>query len=73
MRDGTIVNQVGGVAMATKSFRNFIRSATVTDNPRGDFIGDAKADHELPDVKTWEELEDYLWRSRAPKRRRVFS
>jgi hypothetical protein len=51
--------------MSRRSFRKFIRTAVVTRDPRGDFISDAKQDHELPDAQTWEELESYLSRCRA--------
>lgn len=51
--------------MAKARFREWVRSKTAHDNPRGDFIKDAKFDRELPDVSTFEELERYLRRKRA--------
>ena len=41
-------------------FREFISTRRVTDNRRGDFIADARADPRLPDAKRWSELETYL-------------
>jgi hypothetical protein len=41
-------------------FREFLRTRRVTDNPRGDFIADARRDPRLPDVQRWSELETYL-------------
>ena len=46
--------------VTTSTFRDFIRTRRVTDNPRGDFIADARADPRLPDAKRWSELETYL-------------
>ena len=41
-------------------FREFISTRRVTDNPRGDFIADARRDPRFPDVQRWSELEGYL-------------
>jgi YozE SAM-like fold len=46
-------------------FRTFIQTARASNNPRGDFIGDAKDDDGLPNATTWEELESYLHGCRA--------
>lgn len=43
-----------------KSFRAYVQNATVTDDPEGDFVRDAKADRGLPDAQSWAELRDYL-------------
>jgi hypothetical protein len=44
-----------------RSFLKFIRTAVISNDPRGDFIGDAREDRELPDAETWEQLESYLF------------
>jgi hypothetical protein len=45
------------------TFKEYIRTRQVTDNPRGDFIRAAKDDLGMPDnFKTWRELEGYLQR-----------
>jgi hypothetical protein len=46
-------------------FQAFIQTARVSNDPRGDFIGDAKSDDELPNATTWDDLESYLRRQRA--------
>jgi hypothetical protein len=46
-------------------FREFIRTQRVTRDHRGDFIGDAKGDRTLPNVKSWPELEVYLQQEKA--------
>jgi hypothetical protein len=35
------------------SFRTYIARRRVTDTPEGDFVGDAKRDKKMPEVKSW--------------------
>ena len=44
------------------SFKNYIHSyKDIPDNAAGDFVKDAQQDKNLPNVKSWGELEKYLW------------
>lgn len=70
-------------------FKEFVQKARITRTPSGDFIGDARADEELPNARSWGELRSYLngrgacgeaveagrsvWRSFERARRRVAS
>lgn len=47
------------------SFPKYIGKRRITDTPAGDFVKDARADKELPDVKSWGELKIYLGRKGA--------
>jgi hypothetical protein len=47
------------------SFREYIATRQARGNPQGDFLRDARADHALPDAKSWAELRSYLRRQRA--------
>ena len=42
------------------TFKEYIANRQVHDNRQGDFVIDARADPELPDVQTWPELRSYL-------------
>jgi hypothetical protein len=46
--------------MTRMTFLKFVHSASRTDDPFGDFIGDAQDDRKMPDAKSWAELESYL-------------
>ena len=46
------------------SFKNYVAKRRVTDTPAGDFVSDAKRDGQMPDARTWPELDAYL-RSRG--------
>lgn len=43
-----------------RSFDEFIRERKITDDPIGDFVGDARRDAKMPSVKRWSELRQYL-------------
>jgi hypothetical protein len=45
---------------AERSFDAFIRERKITDDPIGDFVGDARHDAKMPNVKRWSELRQYL-------------
>lgn len=47
-------------ATTGRSFLRYIRSRRRTHSPMGDFVDDAKSDLDIPDAKTWPELEAYL-------------
>lgn len=47
------------------SFRKFILTCRAPDSPMGDFVKDARADRNLPDAKTWKELQTYLVKRHA--------
>lgn len=47
-------------AAAARSFDAFIRERKITDDPVGDFVGDARQDAKMPSVKQWSELRRYL-------------
>jgi len=40
----------------------YIATRKATRSPAGEFVQEAKADHEMPDAKTWDELTGYLTR-----------
>ena len=42
------------------TFNEFLRSLPPMDNPRGDFIKDASRDDTWPDVRSLEDIYDYL-------------
>lgn len=45
------------------TFKQWIKTRRTTDNPRGDFIADAKVDRKMPEnFEAWEDLERYLHR-----------
>lgn len=44
------------------TFKEFLETRRITDNPRGDFIKDALSDSRLPDAQTWSVLDMYLSR-----------
>lgn len=47
------------------SFREYVLARRVTRTPTGDFVSDAKSDKDFPDVKSWDELESYLFSKAA--------
>jgi len=47
------------------SFKDYIKGRRRTDTPQGDFVDDARDDRNLPDAKSWSELENYLLNRRA--------
>lgn len=47
------------------SFREYVTTRKVGDNPAGDFITDARADSNFPDAQTWPDLKEYLARKGA--------
>ena len=42
------------------TFKQYVKRARVPDNALGDFITDARSDSNLPNVKSWDQLENYL-------------
>jgi hypothetical protein len=40
-------------------------SQPITEDARGDFIGDTLSLKSIPDFKTWDELENYMWNRHA--------
>ena len=46
--------------MKTHAVREYVNFAPITDDPEGDFIGDARRDRGFPDVRSWSELKGYL-------------
>jgi hypothetical protein len=53
---------------AMRTFAQYIRAARATDDPRGDFIADAKAEiraDRFPRVEGWEDLRAHLRTRRA--------
>lgn len=42
------------------TFKEYLAKCRVTDNPRGDFIKDARRDDRMPDIKSRGELLKYL-------------
>lgn len=46
------------------TFKEYLATRRNTNTPQGDFTKDALRDKNLPDVRTWAELESYL-RSKA--------
>lgn len=42
------------------TFRDYLFWVQVRDNPRGDFIKDARFDKHIPNAQSWPELEMYL-------------
>ena len=47
-------------------FKEYINSRKkIPDTAEGDFIKDAQSDGDLPDVKNWQELSDYLYYNHA--------
>lgn len=42
------------------SFKEYVAKRRVTNTPMGDFVGDAKGDAGLQDVRTWPDLETHL-------------
>jgi hypothetical protein len=53
---------IGDIQMNTLSFRDYVLTHSPEDSPAGDFIMDAKhpAAQKLPDVESWEDLENWL-------------
>jgi hypothetical protein len=43
------------------SFLAYVKTCRDGIDPQGDFVRDAREDPHLPDAKTWQELESYLW------------
>jgi len=41
-------------------FRQYIQKRRITDTRQGDFTTDARRDENLPNAKTWKELEYYF-------------
>ena len=41
-------------------FRQYIQKRRITDTRQGDFTADARRDKNLPNAKTWKELEYYF-------------
>jgi hypothetical protein len=42
-------------------FREYIQKRRITDTRQGDFTAVAKRDPNLPNAKSWRELEDYFY------------
>lgn len=42
------------------SFKGYLGQSRALENPRGDFIRDARADEQLPEPASWEELRGYF-------------
>jgi hypothetical protein len=47
------------------SFKSYVATRRITDTPSGDFVADARRDHQLPDATTWEDLRAYLFHNGA--------
>lgn len=47
------------------SFIDYVHHRRISDSPAGDFTRDARRDEDMPDAKTWRELETYLRSKRA--------
>ena len=47
------------------TFKEYLANRVARENPQGDFVRDARADRQLPDVATWPELHSYLRSIRA--------
>lgn len=47
------------------TFKDFMRNCDAGQDMRGDFLRDARADRQFPEVQTWRELESYLLRCGA--------
>jgi hypothetical protein len=47
------------------TFRSYVMNYKPRNKIAGDFVGDAKGDHDFPNVSTWTELRDYLWSCNA--------
>ncbi|WP_315722746.1 MULTISPECIES: hypothetical protein [unclassified Bradyrhizobium] len=46
--------------MLSGTFWEYVKNREVTDDAAGDFVGDAKNDHRMADMRTWDQLETYL-------------
>lgn len=42
------------------TFRQFLARSVARDNPRGDLIQDLKADRQLPEITSYQQLASYL-------------
>jgi hypothetical protein len=51
---------VAGEQEQLMSFVAYIKTCEAGDDPAGDFVRDLRDDGELPDAKTWRQLERYL-------------
>jgi hypothetical protein len=47
------------------SFLGYVKTCRDGIDPQGDFVRKAREDPDLPDAKTWRELEWYLWERNA--------
>jgi hypothetical protein len=45
---------------AARTFRSFLKARRITNTPSGDFVRDARADSQMPDCETLDELLTYL-------------
>lgn len=45
------------------NFREYVHKANVTNDPRGDFIRDARRDENMPAISSWAEMRAYLERA----------
>jgi hypothetical protein len=46
--------------MTKLTFLEYVRARRLTDSPAGDFVADARADSQMPDATTWDQLRTYL-------------
>ena len=46
------------------TFKQYLRKRRETHDSAGDFVKDALQDRRLPLVKSWEQLEEYLYEDR---------
>jgi hypothetical protein len=53
------------------AFKEFLKTRSITDNPRGDFIKNALSDSRLPDAQTWSVLDMYLSRKATRDTREI--
>ncbi len=47
------------------SFLAYVKTCRDGIDRQGDFVREAREDPDLPDAKTWRELESYLWERNA--------
>lgn len=47
------------------NFISYIHQRRISNSPAGDFTKDARRDDNMPDARTWRELETYLRSKRA--------
>jgi hypothetical protein len=46
--------------MTNLTFAEYLKNRRITDTPAGDFVKDARDDHRMAEMKSWDQLETYL-------------